>query len=125
MKPHVFHSASPVIDPNLLGTDVDRLIMREAILAARRFVSAPAFAGYILAEAVQFPDTLIDEYLRNTTTNVYHPVGTAAMSPRDAEWGVVDPDLKVKGLLGLRVIDASILVRTVSDHIPFELTYYW
>jgi choline dehydrogenase len=41
---------------------------------------------------------------------VFHPTGTAAMSPKGAHWGVVDPDLKVKGVEGLRIVDGSVLV---------------
>jgi choline dehydrogenase-like flavoprotein len=44
-----------------------------------------------------------------------HIVGTAGMSPRGAHYGVVDPDLRVKGIAGLRVIDASVLVRAVYN----------
>jgi choline dehydrogenase-like flavoprotein len=52
----------------------------------------------------------LDEYLRNRTGSAFHPVGTAAMSARNARYGVVDPDLLVKGMRGLRIIDASVLV---------------
>jgi choline dehydrogenase-like flavoprotein len=55
-------------------------------------------------------DEELDEYVRANSATIFHPVGTAAMSPKGAEWGVVDPDLKVKGVKGLRVVDASVLV---------------
>jgi len=56
-------------------------------------------------------DADIDAYVREQASTMYHPVGTASMTARDAEWGVVDPDLKVKGVEGVRVVDASVFVR--------------
>ena len=50
-----------------------------------------------------------------------HAVGTAAISPREAPWGVLDPDLRVKGTAGLRVIDASALPYVPSGHSKFSL----
>ena len=46
----------------------------------------------------------------------YHGVGTAAMSSRGAQWGVLDPDLRVKGTTGLRVVDASALPYVPTGH---------
>lgn len=48
--------------------------------------------------------------MRAGASSVFHPTGTAAMSPKGADWGVVDPDLKVKGVEGLRIVDGSVLV---------------
>ena len=56
-------------------------------------------------------DDLLDEFIRNNAGTAAHPVGTASMSSRNASYGVVDPDLKVKGVAGLRIVDASVLVR--------------
>ena len=47
---------------------------------------------------------------------VFHAVGTAAMSPRGAQWGVLDPDLRVKGTNGLRVVDASAFPYVPTAH---------
>lgn len=55
-------------------------------------------------------DADIDAYVREQASTMFHPVGTASMSAWDAEWGVVDPDLKVKGVEGVRVVDASVFV---------------
>ena len=51
----------------------------------------------------------------------YHGVGTAAMSERGAQWGVLDPDLRVKGTTGLRVVDASALPYVPTGHSELSL----
>ncbi|KAJ7105431.1 alcohol oxidase [Mycena crocata] len=102
----------PVINPNLLGEDVDIFIVREAIRSAQRFVTAPAFADYILAPFsinATASDAELDAFIRSQASSELHPVGTAAMSARGAQHGVVNPDLTVKGVRGLRVVDASVL----------------
>ncbi|CAK5271523.1 unnamed protein product [Mycena citricolor] len=108
--------AAPVINPNLLGEQVDRIVMREAIRAALRFAAAPAWKGYIISPLgvnASSTDAEIDAFVQSSAGTVYHPAGSASMSPVGADWGVVDPDLKVKGLRGLRVIDLS-----VTPYIP-------
>ncbi|KAF9257962.1 alcohol oxidase [Marasmius fiardii PR-910] len=113
--------ASPAINPNLLGTDFDMSIMKYAIGAAQRFASANAWNGYILEGYTKATtDEEIDVLIRNTTRSIYHPVGTAAMSATDAGYGVVDPDLAVKGVSGLRVIDASVFpyIPSAHTHVP-------
>jgi choline dehydrogenase-like flavoprotein len=102
----------PLINPNLLQSTFDLLAMREAFLATRRFASAPAWKGYLLSELVNITDDNLDEYIRNSTTTVFHPVSTARMSRKGEDWGVVDPDLRVKGVEGLRIVDASVFVST-------------
>ena len=104
----------PNIDPNLLASPIDLSIMRSAVRQARKFVaSAPnAFRDWIvgLVDAELSSDSDMNQWIRETATTVSHCVGTSAMSPCGARWGVVDPDLRVKGVRGLRVVDASILV---------------
>lgn len=51
----------------------------------------------------------MDTYIRANTATIFHPVGTSTMSPKGGKWGVVNPVL-FKGSLGLRVVDASVLV---------------
>lgn len=89
--------------------------MREAVKAAKRFVSAPAFQNYIVEPlgslATADTDEEIEEYVRSNSGTTAHPVGTASMSPKGAQWGVVDPDLKMKGgIKGVRIVDASVFV---------------
>lgn len=90
--------------------------MREAIKSSMRFLSAPAWKGYVLAPldpglAGATTDALLDVYIRNQTGTSAHAVGTASMSAYDADDGVVNPDLKLKKADGLRIVDASVLVR--------------
>lgn len=93
--------------------------MREAIASVRRFVEAPVWQGFVLGPTGPFAlitdDASLDTFIRNGTGTSAHPVGTAGMSAKTANYGVVDPDLRVKGISGLRIVDASILV---SDYLP-------
>ncbi len=104
----------PLIDPAFLASEFDVFAMVEAVKSAKRFLSAPAWEGYVL-EAYgglvnATTDEALEEYVRENSGTAAHPVGTASMSPRFADYGVVDPDLLVKGVTGLRVVDASIFV---------------
>lgn len=88
--------------------------MREAVKSAKRFVAASVWNDFIIGPAGDYAlantDDEIDAYARNTTTTTWHPAGSAAMSRCGAQTGVVDADLRVKGVQGLRVVDASVLV---------------
>jgi len=105
----------PLIDQNYNGTENDRRVMREGVRIARHIFHQAAFdeiRGDELAPgpAVQ-SDEEIDRYIRGHAEADYHSVGTARMG-LDA-MAVVDPELRVHGLSGLRVIDASIM-----PHLP-------
>ncbi|KAL4261700.1 GMC oxidoreductase family protein [Pleurotus pulmonarius] len=112
----------PLIDPALLVHDFDRWALREALRLARRFVALPAWKDYILeifgslATADFDDDSRLDEYIQENAGMALHPVGSASMSPVGARWGVTDPDLKVKGVYGLRVVDASVIPHMPSAH---------
>ncbi|KAG6907258.1 hypothetical protein DXG01_009678 [Tephrocybe rancida] len=108
----------PIIDPAYLKSDLDMFLMREGIRSAQRFATAPAIKEYV-GQAVYTPGTTdeeLNDFIRSNGTNLHHPVGTAAMSSKDADYGVVDPDLRVKGISGVRVIDASVLPFIPSGH---------
>ncbi|KAL4256510.1 GMC oxidoreductase family protein [Pleurotus pulmonarius] len=112
---------APHIDPAFYTTDWDIKAMREAVKAARRFVSAPVFQNYVIEAlgslATADTDEEIEEYIRSNSGTTAHPVGTASMSPRGAQWGVVDPDLKMKGgVQGVRIVDASVFPYNPSMH---------
>lgn len=111
---------TPSIDPALLKTDFDKHAMREAVKGALRFVAAPAWSQHIIGpvgglEAATNDDGL-DAYITATANTLFHPVGTASMSPRGAKYGVTDPDLRVKNVDGLRIVDISVLPYVPSAH---------
>lgn len=109
--------SAPLIDPALLKSDFDLEVMKYSIRSAQRFVSSPVWKDYIIAPlngaqntTMVGTDEELEAYIRANGGTVFHPVGTASMAPANAQWGVVDPDLRVKGLSGLRVVDVSVLV---------------
>ncbi|KAJ7693407.1 alcohol oxidase [Mycena rosella] len=111
--------AAPIINPNHLGVDVDFFIMREAVKSAMRFASAPAWAGYVISPVdikLNSTDAELDAFIRANAGTVFHPAGSASMSPKGATWGVVDPDLRVKGVSGLRVVDLSVVPFIPAAH---------
>ncbi|KAK1229723.1 hypothetical protein PQX77_007187 [Marasmius sp. AFHP31] len=110
----------PLINPAFLNTRFDIIAMRESVKQALKFVTAPVWDGYVLgpygALANGTTDDEIDAFLRSQTGTSAHPTGTLQMSAKDAGYGVVDPDLRVKGAKGLRVVDASIFPFVPSAH---------
>jgi choline dehydrogenase len=98
----------------LLDEEVDIAIIREGIRSARRLYSAPVFKDSVLGTVLPGKNVTSDEdldaYIRSMAGTFTHGVGSAAMSPHGAGWGVVDPDFRVKGTSGLRIVDASVLV---------------
>jgi choline dehydrogenase len=108
----------PRIDPNYWSADVDRQAAVDAVRLTRRIVAQPALAKYRPTEFRPGPSFQSDADLikatREIATTAFHPVGTAAMGqgPR----AVVDDQLRVYGVPGLRVIDASIMPKIVSGN---------
>ncbi|KAG6855325.1 hypothetical protein H0H87_004935 [Tephrocybe sp. NHM501043] len=107
----------PVIDLNILSSEFDVFALREGIRSARRFLSAPVWGNYTISRISNATtDAELDEYIGKTAGPGLHAVGTAAISPKGAGYGVVDPDLGVKGVRGLRVVDASVLPIVPAGH---------
>jgi choline dehydrogenase-like flavoprotein len=104
----------PVIDPAFFTNPVDIAIARDAVRSSRKFFGAKAWEDYIVSEsgasAGAESDDELDAFIAGNFTTTWHPASTAKMSPKGADYGVVDPDLRVKGVQGLRIVDASVMV---------------
>ncbi len=111
-------AAKPAIVSNYLAAEVDRRILLDAIKLARRIVARPPFAEAIVREHAPGAQHKTDEQLmtfaRDLGTTIFHPCGTAKMG-RD-KMAVVDERLRVHGLTGLRVADASIMPTMTSGN---------
>ena len=116
------HSADPFADPkieaNYLATPEDRRVLRESVKIGRRVVAQAALAPYRGDELspgdAVVGDEQIDAWVRATAETIYHPVGTCRMGVADDALAVVNGELRVRGLAGLRVIDASVMPNLVS-----------
>ena len=108
--------APPLIDPACLSDERDLKVLLAGLRLARRIAAMPAFdawrgAEYLPGSAVQSGRALCD-YIRDTASTIFHPVGTCKMG-RDA-LAVVDARLRLRGLRGLRVADASIMPTIIN-----------
>ncbi|ABI76339.1 GMC oxidoreductase [Hyphomonas neptunium ATCC 15444] len=110
--------APPVIDPNYLGTEEDRRVAADAIRLTRRLMQQPALKRFDPQEAVPgiADDRALSEIAGAIGTTIFHPVGTARMGRDDDPMAVVDAQLRVRGIGGLRVIDASIMPEITSGN---------
>ena len=108
----------PSIEPNYLACGADIEVLEQGILIARRLARTPAFAS-VLGEEIQ-PGSAVQRaselhaYIRSHASTVYHPVGTCKMGS-DPQ-AVVDAQLRVHGVEGLRVADASIMPSIVNGN---------
>ena len=111
-------AAHPAIAPNYLSNPLDEEVVIAALKWGRRIAATDPLAGYIDHETNPGPDVQTDaqllDYAREMGTTIYHPVGTCAMGRQPQ--AVVDPELKVVGVEGLRVVDASIMPRLISGN---------
>ncbi|KAL6708588.1 hypothetical protein ACN47E_002569 [Coniothyrium glycines] len=110
---------APVADAGFLRNPVDVTLLREAVRFARKLVAAQGIAELqpfeIVPGANVTADADIDAYIRGSAATLYHPAGTAKMGPKE-EGGVVDGELKVYGVQGLRVVDASVMPLLPASH---------
>ena len=111
--------AAPLIHQNFLASPKDWESLRAGFRVARDLAAQPAMQPFIKAEFFPGPqcesDDEIDEHIRKTSITVHHPAGTCRMGSDAAS--VVDPQLRVRGLDGLRVVDASVMPDLVCGNI--------
>jgi choline dehydrogenase len=113
--------ASPVIQPNYLAEASDRKVLLGGMRLARRLLASEPLQPYYDHEDFPGPDVQTDDELlaaakeRGTTT--FHPMGTCRMGPASDRTAVVDDELRVRGMEGLRVIDASIMPMMLSANL--------
>jgi choline dehydrogenase len=111
---------APAIAPNYLSTPEDRQVAADSLRVTRRIAEQPAFAKYQPEEfkpGVQYQSN--DDLARlagDIGTTIFHPVGTAKMGRDDDPMAVVDSHLRVRGVQGLRVVDASIMPTITSGN---------
>jgi choline dehydrogenase len=113
--------APPAIAPNYLSTDEDRRVAVDAIRLTRRIVNtAAALQPYRPEEFLPGPafqtETELVQAAGQIGTTIFHPVGTCKMGRTDDASAVVDPHLRVRGLQGLRVVDASVMPTITSGN---------
>ncbi|MGA0562169.1 GMC family oxidoreductase [Ancylobacter sp. VNQ12] len=114
-------TAAPRIQPNYLATEEDRRVAADSVRVARRIVGQPALARYRPDELLPGPSVAdTEEALARAAgdigTTIFHPVGTAKMGLASDPLAVVDERLRVFGIAGLRVADASIMPTIVSGN---------
>ena len=111
---------APQIAPNYLSTDEDRKIAVDALRLTRHIVTMPALAKHSPEEYLPGPQFQTDEQLVTAAglvgTTIFHPVGTCKMGSSDDPTAVVDARLRVRGVNGLRIVDASIMPTITSGN---------
>lgn len=112
LRSHHFNDA-PMIAPNYLSTDEDRRVAALSLRQVRQILAQPALAKYLPEEwrpGVQFQtDEELATLAGDIANTIFHPIGTAKMGREDDPDAVVDTRLRVRGIEGLRVVDASIM----------------
>jgi choline dehydrogenase len=110
--------AAPLIDPALLSVEEDILPLIRALKLARRILAAAQFARYRAVEVAPgagvASDAQIADFIRSTAYTVHHQVGTCRMGSDDD--AVVDPELRLRGVEGLRVADASVMPTIIGGN---------
>ncbi len=111
---------APAIAPNYLSTAEDRQVAADSLRITRRIVGQSALAGWQPEEfrpGVQFQtDEDLARLAGDIATTIFHPVGTTKMGRADDPMAVVDAHLRVRGVLGLRVVDAGVMPLITSGN---------
>ncbi|HZR75817.1 GMC family oxidoreductase [Bradyrhizobium sp.] len=112
---------APSIAPNYLSTDEDRQVAADAIRTTRRLMKQPALARFSPEEFLPGPsvgddDASLAKAAGDIGTTIFHPVGTAKMGTENDPLAVVDARLRLRGLAGLRIADASVMPTITSGN---------
>ena len=111
---------APAVAPNYLSTEEDRLIAAQSLRQVREIASQPALAGYSPQEwkpgVAYQSDEALARLAGDIANTIFHPVGTTKMGRNTDLSAVVDPFLRVHGVLGLRVVDASVMPTITSGN---------
>ena len=111
---------APAIAPNYLSTPEDRQVAADSLRVTRRIVAQPALARYQPEEykpGVQFQtDEELARLAGDIATTIFHPVGTTKMGRADDPMAVLDARLRVRGIAGLRVVDAGAMPLITSGN---------
>lgn len=113
-------SDKPLIDPRFLTHSDDQRVMIEGVKIARKILSNAPFTQLKTEpihprDEVQSDDEIL-EFIREKAETIYHPIGTCKIGSHDDDMAVVDSDLKVKGINGLRVVDASVMPTLIGGN---------
>lgn len=111
---------APMISPNYLATEDDRKVAADSLRQVREIMSQPAMKAYEPEEFKPGPQYQSNEELAklagDIANTIFHPAGTVKMGRADDETAVLDPHLRVKGVTGLRVVDASVMPEITSGN---------
>jgi choline dehydrogenase len=112
--------AAPAMQPHYLSAPHDRATLVAGIRLARCLAATRALSPYVAGEYLPGPEAVTDEELlefaRAKGATIFHPSGTCKMGPVDDPLAVVDAELRVRGINGLRVVDCSIMPTLVSGN---------
>ena len=111
---------APAIAPNYLSTEEDRKVAADSLRVTRRIAAQPALAGFKPQEWRPGPQYQSDEELArlagDIATTIFHPVGTTKMGADDDHMAVLDARMRVRGIAGLRVVDAGAMPTITSGN---------
>ena len=111
---------APVINPDFLADQADVDTLRRGVREARRILAAAPFAAHrgeeVTPGAQYQSDAELDAAIRSQVGTAYHPIGTCKMGPDSDAMAVVDGQLRVRGIAGLRVADASIMPNIIGGN---------
>jgi choline dehydrogenase len=122
--------AQPVVEENMLDHPADRLRMRDGVRRLAKLCALPPVAdiadaitfgetALTMAEAAALSDDALDQIMLDQAGDIQHAAGTCRMTAHEDPRGVVDPDLKVRGVEGLRIADASIMPSDCRANLHF------